>query len=141
VSGNAVVIEGYDPATGKRTHVLVTASGGLAIVSEPFALWDYPGAAASRVVSAAPTKLRRIAGRVIDTASADRYLMLFNATSLPANGTAPVRPAVKLSPDQEFALDMPDVDFTTGLVWALSTSEVTLTVTVANDGLIGALTR
>jgi hypothetical protein len=69
------------------------------------------------------------------------YFMLFDAASLPANGTVPVRAPVALAPGQTAAIQLSDnnsemkegLPFFTGLVWAASTTPATLTVDTSSS--------
>jgi len=66
------------------------------------------------------------------------YLMLFDATSLPANGTAPRIPAIPLAAGQSVSLPV-RLTCATGLYWAASTTVSTLTVSATTPFQVSAL--
>lgn len=64
---------------------------------------------------------------------ADQYLHVFDATSLPANGTAPTLPPFKLKSDTNFGAQWtPPRGFLHGIVICNSTTAATLTLGVAD---------
>jgi hypothetical protein len=83
--------------------------------------------AASKVVKTSAGALRCIEGTYKGTD--DVYLMLFDATSLPANGTAPIAGQQYLLTKGPFTLaPFSPLAFETGLVVALSTTPDTLAI-------------
>jgi hypothetical protein len=93
----------------------------------------------SRVIRAAPCTLLR--AFITNTGAGTLYFMVFDATTLPSNGTTPrVRPVV-LAAGAQASLDMSIVQalgtwgltLNTGLVWAASTTAGTLTVDTTNS--------
>lgn len=79
---------------------------------------------------------------VTNVSGNDRFLQLFDADSLPSNGAVPlysVRVVSGLTAGHEFIST--GAYFQEGLVAALSSTGPTLTVTVASEGLFGALVR
>ncbi len=60
--------------------------------------------------------------------ASDRFLMLFNLSSVPSDGTAPWMTPIPIISLQPFSFEMPrGRNFSTGLVWAVSTTGDTLT--------------
>ena len=100
----------------------------------------------SAVVKAAGGTLYRL--NIINTEAAVRYIMLFDATSLPANATAPLyRFTVASSGSLDIDLSSlrlgnegsTGLSFSTGIVVANSTTAATLTVSTGDDVLIDAI--
>lgn len=93
----------------------------------------------SLVIKAAPGKLGEILVVMDPTAGiTDRCAMLFDATSLPANGTDPVwRFPVVGSKAAAYAFPR-GLEFTTGIVVALSSTWDDLTVTVGLEAYFHA---
>jgi len=88
-------------------------------------------AEASAVVVASAAALRELRVVLDPSATTLRYMMLFNATSLPVNGTAPAWRGL-VPPSGEMSENWPDgLDFATGIVVALSETADTLTVAPA----------
>lgn len=106
-----------------------------------------PGPQRKTPVSAAYEPFHAFAGGVLQNLvvtnknASTRYLMLFNATSVPANTAIPVYPAVAIPTEgtgtisEEVAQGM---DFGIGLVAALSSTLASLTLTTTNDGFFKA---
>lgn len=95
------------------------------------------GGEASRVAKAASGTLRDVyAGNV---SGALGYLMLFDAAALPANGTVPLLAAVPIANTQEGWYDFgtDGIGFTTGMVVAMSTTQLTLTVVAGGCDFTG----
>lgn len=93
---------------------------------------------ASRVLSTTPCTLKSVT--VTNKAASDRFLMLFDATSLPGDGAVPNFPPVQIPSKATGEYDGPEA-LAVGLVAALSSTEDTLTVATAGDGFFrGVLT-
>lgn len=131
--------------TGTTAPLLIDAYGRLVTVSvgagTPVAtggssFYDTTVLAPSGVIKASSGSLYLVVGA--NESANKRWLMLFNATSLPVNGTAPVYqfPVPTLAP---FSLDLPrGRTFSTGIVWAASSTAATLTVDVATPFWLNA---
>ena len=82
---------------------------------------------ASHVISIAPKSLR--SAKVLNTSASPLYLMVFDATSLPVNGTAPSRTPIPVEAGDVNGDDWPGgTALATGCVVALSSTVATLTV-------------
>lgn len=93
------------------------------------------GIDASKVVSGGASSV--ISAYVFNKSNSIRYFQLFNQTSLPANGATPTESYV-LAPKEKFNLDTTDFGlggalFSSGLTWAISTTEQNLNVASASD--------
>lgn len=89
-------------------------------------------------IQAGAEALREIKCR--NTTAATRYLMLFDAIALPANGTAPYWTSTTiLAGNDSKEVWNPKLAFTTGIYWAISTTATTLTVGGATDANVSAL--
>ena len=100
--------------------------------------WADSGALVNSLnVKTTPGNLLQVVG-FNDTASVV-YLHIFNAASLPANGTAP-RTAFKIAANANFSFDLSarSRSFATGIVLAGSTTSATLTVSTNTPLFIGA---
>lgn len=88
---------------------------------------------ASHVISASACWPARVT--CINTNAAQRFLMVFNATSLPANGAMPVGilGAGATIGSATKTWNLPVDRFTVGLVVALSSTSTSLTVTTTSD--------
>ena len=62
---------------------------------------------------------------VANNGASDRWWMLFNATSVPANGTVPVF-AVRVNAGDQLSVPL-DYRFATGVTWQASSTSATLT--------------
>ena len=138
----APLVQGRD--AGGLRHTLLTTTGALGttqtlivnststtpVVNE----LDYPGvAAAGRVVSTVATRPIGIRGRNVNAAV--RFLMIFDAAAVPGVGATPDHHPMEIPAGAEFGDTWPEVEFTVGLVWAVSTTDVTLTISGTNDFL------
>lgn len=75
-------------------------------------------------------------------ATDDRWLMVFDAASLPANGTVPTLPAMKVPAGSTgFYYGSAALPFTTGVVAACSTSAATLTITTTDEAAFAVTSR
>jgi len=121
------IMQGYDPGQNLPGRIMVGAD------------LEHEDAAASSVVFNAEARLAMIAVRNLNAAA--RWLMIFNAAALPANGTVPDLLILPLAAGEikTYAPPAP-VYFSTGLVWAMSTTDTTLTVTGTNDGEVDTFT-
>lgn len=68
-----------------------------------------------------------------------RYLMLFNADSLPANGAAPIWRMLVPAGGEASETFNPGLSFSEGIVAAISSTDTTLTVTTGSEGYIHAI--
>lgn len=97
--------------------------------------------ATSGVIKASAGFLRQIQGRSM--ANAGRWLMYFDATSVPANGATPAWPSIPLLSTLPsgfpFGFMYQEMPFATGIAWAVSTTAETLTLTLGTDVALGAL--
>lgn len=146
VQGIAIVNLNADPMGVTGTPMVVSVSNNVSIDdtipidvniasethSHTHIQFGTAGAAvASAVLSASPSTLVELRVILDPTATTDRYVMLFDATSLPSNGTVPIwrgflPGGVELSESwTETGLDFP----TNGIVVAISSTIDTLTVT------------
>lgn len=92
----------------------------------------------SAVIKAAAGKLGEIMVVLDPAATTDRCVMLFDATSLPADGTDPVW-RFPVTGAQAAAYAFPrGLEFATGIVVALSSTWDDLTVTVASEAYFHA---
>lgn len=128
------VIRGSD-GTGLFPYCATNAAGQLIVAATypaSLELRDDPGAvAASRVVSAVPAVLAGLLFR--SSSAADRYLQLFNAAAVPADGAAPSIAPVFVPAGGQGSLMLPASSFAVGLCWASSSTMATKTVTLAAD--------
>ena len=124
---------------GNDAILLVTVAGGTVVVTEPNPLtYTSAGDARDGLILAGAGELREI--KCCNTNAATRYLQLFDAIALPANGTTPAWTAstiVTLTEVKE--VWNPKVRFGTGIYWAISTTRATLTVAGATDANVSAL--
>lgn len=97
--------------------------------------------ATSGIIKASAGFLRQIQGRSM--ANANRWLMYFDAVAVPGNGATPVWPSIPLLSTLPsgfpFGFMYQEMPFATGIVWAVSTTPETLTITVGNDVALGSL--
>lgn len=93
----------------------------------------------SFAVSAAPCNLKRLSV-VRPAGSGASYLMIFDATSLPANGASPIwRRRMDATSDVSIAFNTGAIYCPTGCVVAMSSTSTTLTLEVAAEVHIHAL--
>ena len=92
-------------------------------------------AANDRVVSATPTRPLLFFGRSV--AAVTIYFMVFDAAVIPVvNGTAPIMTPLQVLAGAHFSLALEPVPTAVGLVWASSTTDVTLTLSGGADLLV-----
>jgi hypothetical protein len=92
------------------------------------------------IVAPGPRRLVDLHGLVAAAVIGARWLHLFDALAVPANGSVPSRaplylPVANTTFSRPLAFGDP---FTTGIVWACSTTEATLTLTLTADLWIDA---
>lgn len=141
VAAHLMALDGssWDRVTGSSANGLdvdVTRVGG--VVATKYAAEsttsDYSevastAAEASKVVKASAGRLYSVS--VSNANAATRYLMVFNATSLPGNGTVPVFTPIKVSTGDQGQAAFFDINgkyFSTGIVVAMSSTQNTLTI-------------
>lgn len=139
-SGNLRGAEQFAAAAEDNTN------GVFAIQNKPLAASTYAylvdqsaALEASSITKATPGALRLFSGRIDSTApSATYYLQFYNATSLPADGAvtllcAPTKIIHTVGSDNSVILDftMNTVFASSGIVWGLSSTEFTKTITAA----------
>ena len=133
---NAVPVGGVDAGGTART-LLTNASGATQVGFHQGTAYSSAAAESSAVISASATRISQV--RVQNLGASTRYLHLFNAASLPANGTVPkavLTLATGASGVITFAI--PTDRFSTGCVAACSTVQGTLTLSAGADFLIAA---
>ena len=100
-------------------------------------------AADSGVLSAVPCHLVGI--QCVSAQSSAFWLMIFDATALPVNGTAPRLPAVLVAAGagsgMQGSWDVEPLRFARGLVWAASSTQATLTATAITAAVVAADVR
>lgn len=108
-----------------------TTQGGTS--AETIKVYDTQGVMVGEVIRGKPGKLISVDG--FNNAVATRYIMLFNGTAVPANGTVPYVTPIAVSTGANFSFTMPGgrLSFPTGIVWASSTTATSLTITVGAD--------
>lgn len=92
------------------------------------------GTVASAVIKTTQSRLHWISP--YNNNAATRYLMVFDATAVPVNGTAPLFMfpiAANSAPQKELAFPPDGLLCRNGLVVAISTTAVTLTIGAATD--------
>ena len=89
---------------------------------------DFSGDVVSRVVNTGDTTMVQIFGHNLEAAA--NFLFIFDLAALPADGATPDISPLPLAAAQPFSLTVPPNLFTTGLVWANSSTDTTLTVSV-----------
>lgn len=118
----------------------VAISGSVATTSAAETFVRYSSAAAEDStpdVGTGACELRQLRAILDSTITSTRYLMFFNSTTLPANGTAPVwRVLVPAGGESSESFEKGEMAFTTGLTVALSSTIGTLTVTTASEGYL-----
>jgi len=103
----------------------------------------------SGVVKATPGNLVTMFGTfVVNGGAGTRWLMIFDAAALPANGTAPKVSSIPMTGvDIVFSLSLedpgdpiaaPGLPMATGIVWAISSTESTLTLDAASTADVTA---
>ena len=103
--------------------------------SSPNLTWYDTGGSAEDSAIIATTTATLYMLRVLINTENDRYLMIFNNTSLPANGTAPDHRAFVPGLGEAMeSLGPYGRKFSTGMVVALSSTRDTLTVTTGSEG-------
>ena len=99
-------------------------------------LYTQYGTTNTATISATPAKL--VGGVIYNRTNAIRFIQFFNRTTNPANGTVPLL-SFPLSGNEKYTLQLPDfgsldgINFSTGLAWAVSTTESTLTLGANTD--------
>jgi hypothetical protein len=131
---NAVPVGGIDGGGTART-VLTNAAGATQIGFHQGTSYSSAAAESSAVISASATRISQV--RVQNLGASTRYLHLFNAASLPANGTVP-KAVLALAAGASGAITfaIPTDRFSTGCVVACSTVQGTLTLSAGADFLI-----
>ncbi len=126
--------------------LVVTGGGGggaIVVVSSVPLSFDTGGVLGDEdVIRADPGTLLDING--FNNAAGIRFFMLFNAIASPANGAAPAVLPIQVPPMSHFSLVLANSqgrEFDTGITWASSTTNFTLTLTGAPDMLINAQHR
>ncbi len=127
-------VQGLVPLTGSFQWLQVTASG--AIVSAPAPTTrDFSGAGAvSRVVVTGNNSPVQYFGRNLEAGTV--YLMVFDLGAVPANGATPDYSPLELLAGQSFSLTVPPELFLFGIVWAISTTDTTLTISVGTGATV-----
>jgi hypothetical protein len=93
---------------------------------------------ASRVISTKGNKLHFLYGR--NTSASDRYIQIFNATSLPADGAVPSVPAILVPAGEHYSFSPPGgIDLDRGIVVCTSSTEATKTVAAAEATICGVI--
>lgn len=87
------------------------------------------------VVQATSGSLREVRV-VLDPGAPSRHLMLFNATSLPSNGTAPVWQLFIPAGGEASEAFRHGFAYSTGMVAAISSTHETLTIVTSAEGII-----
>ncbi len=134
VSGAPVYVAGIDG--GGLVRPLLTSAAGNAQVSTAKGT-SYSSAALeiSRVVSASACSPSKV--RVQNISGSTRYVHMFNASSLPANGTVPTMMfTLTANSGGEVVFQIPTERFSTGLVVASSSSQGSLTIAASAEFLI-----
>ena len=125
-------------ADGQFPFILTDAAGRILVASAASTggLTNYNQAAANdRVVSATPTRPLLFFGRSV--AAVTIYFMVFDAAVIPVvNGTAPIMTPLQVLAGAHFSLALEPVPTAVGLVWASSTTDVTLTLSGGADLLV-----
>ena len=118
-------------------NLKVSVQSGIVTASAPVptGIARTPVMANSLVVLGAPTTLLELYGFNDDTVV--KYLMLFNATSLPGNGASPID-VIRVAPGSFAFSPGAALSFPTGLTVGVSTSQNTLTIDSAGKTRITA---
>src|SRR5512147_3288519 len=82
--------------------------------------YDSQGVSVGEVITNAPRQLLEFTG--VNNAGATRYIMLFDADAVPANGTVPKVAPTPVASGGAFTYTPPGgrLQFTTGMCWASS---------------------
>lgn len=121
-------VQGHEPITATFQWLLVTQSGAVVTVAAPTTR-DFSGAGAvSRVVTTGNNSPVQFFGRNLEAGTV--FLMVFDLAAVPANGATPDYSPLELLAGQSFSLTVPPELFLAGLVWAISTTDTTLTISV-----------
>lgn len=133
-AANPVPIGGIDSSSTARP-VLTSAAGNVQVSSAKGTSYSSAALEISRVVSASACLVSKI--RVQNINGATRYVHIFNAASLPGNGTVPtVMFTLTANSGGEVVFQIPTDRFSTGLVVAASSTQGTLTISATADFLI-----
>lgn len=139
-AGNLKTVEqNMSTAEDNSNGVIAYQNKPLAVPTYCWSLDASPALEASSVSKATAGVFRSISGRIDSTAgSGTYYIQLINAASLPADGAvtlvmAPLKIAHTTGTNSNFNLDatVNGVPFSTGLVWCISTTEFSKTITSA----------
>jgi hypothetical protein len=134
VAGAPVYVAGIDGG-GLARPLLTSAAGN--VQTAPAKGTSYSSAALeiSKVVSATGCLVNKV--RVQNINGSTRYVHIFNASALPANGTVPtVMFALTANSGGEVVFQIPTDRFSSGLVVASSSTQGTLTISATADFLI-----
>lgn len=126
-------------AEDNNNGVFATANKPLTVATYAFSVNATSALAASSIVKASVGTLRLFSGRVDSTATtATYYLQFYNSATLPADGTvsflcAPTKIQHVSGTDNPINLDFTSncIYASTGIVWGLSSTEFTKTITSA----------
>lgn len=139
-SGHQHVAEGFAAQAEDNTNaVIATANKPLTVNTYTWSVDFSSALEASSVIKASAGTLRSIFGRIDSThATATYYFQVLNAASVPADGAvthliAPRKIAHVNGTNTNFEIDLTDscIHGSTGLVWCLSTTEFTKTISGA----------
>lgn len=114
------------PAATYRTDRDVT-------LAKPLLTRDTQGVVTHDIVSSGPAFLLELLG--VNNSGSTRYIMFFDSPTLPAPGAVPKLCPIPVAANQSFTFTPPGgpLLFTTGIVWASSSTFATLTITGAAD--------
>jgi len=141
VAAHMMVLDGstWDRATGNSTNgVDVDVTRVQGVVASKYAAEstasDYSESAstsaeASRVIKASAGRLYSVS--VTNANAATRYLMVFNDTSLPTNGTVPIFTPIKVATGDQGSISFFDINgkyCSTGITVAMSSTQNSLTI-------------
>lgn len=124
--------DGREPLVDRSGRLWVRAFGGAGPVNVDLTWDDPPTLLASRVVVAAAAAYHIALG--FNDSNNLQYWQLFDAAALPVNGTVPMFSVPVLPKQGTFSLDLRATPraFSTGIVWAASTTPDTLTLALQN---------
>lgn len=127
-------------ASGISNPLPTSVTGTVSVTSaaETFVKFKSSGLVDSLVdIATGSCQLRQVRAILDPTIGVNRYLMFFNSTTLPSNGTAPDW-WMLLPKNGEASEDIKkdELDFSTGCTFAVSSTLATLTITTASECLI-----
>lgn len=122
-----VVLYGRN-SVGEMVPIKVNDSGHVLTAPAPGTSYSSPSAEASKVVSTSACSPARFG--MLNGNAGTRYVLLFNATSLPANGAIPVDGGSSQTSNSRsnITLPIPTDRFSAGLVIATSSTSSSLTI-------------